>query len=144
MSVIVIVTGSRTLQNPTEVMRELAVVHRAHTISTLISGHCGQGPDLYAEDFAKMNGIQQILMPAPWRSARGILSGFDRNERMLDLAMMLTKRRPQLLAFATRCTEFPPKCTIEKNHITHGTRDCILKARELPIDIKLYKDETLK
>ena len=142
---IVVVTGSRTLQNATEVMRELAAIHRAHGISTLISGHCGQGPDLYAEDFATMNGIQQILMPAPWRSPRGVLSGFDRNERMLNLALMLTKQRPQLLAFATRCTLFPPKCENTKIHMTHGTRNCVLQARELGlIDVKLYKDETLK
>lgn len=143
MSVIVVVTGSRTLQNATEVIRELTAIHRSHGIKALISGHCGQGPDLYAEDFAKMAGVQQVLMPAPWRGPRGILAGFDRNEFMLEIAMMLTKRRPQLLAFATRCTLSAPKCTFKKIHMTHGTRDCVIRAEGLPIDIKLYKDETL-
>lgn len=145
MSIIVAVTGSRVLQNATQVTRELAAIHRAHGISMLLTGHCGQGPDLYAEDFAKINGIQSILLPAPWRSARGILSGFDRNGKMLDIAMMLAKpQRPQLLAFATRCTLSAPKCTNPKIHMTHGTRDCVLKAKELPITIKLYRDETFK
>lgn len=141
---IIVVTGSRNYKNPERIKEALTTVHSKHGIEILFSGHCGQGADYFAEEWAKAVGVQMALFPAPWNSNRGILSGFDRNGLMLDAAMDLAKpNRPRLLAFTSRCVLFPPKCNRPGKHVSHGTWDCILKARDLPIRIRQYEDETL-
>jgi hypothetical protein len=140
--VIVAVTGARAYKSALTVSEKLSEVHAKNPIQILLSGHCNQGADLYAEDWAKLNGVQQIWIPAAWR--QGLGAGFARNGLMLDIAMGLTKPNlPRLLAFPSKCTLMAPKCANTKLHMSHGTADCIRKAKNLPIRIHRYPDETL-
>jgi hypothetical protein len=142
--VIIAVTGARTYKSALTVNEKLSEVHARNPIEILLTGHCGQGADLYAEDWATLNGVQQIWLPAAWRSVHGMASGFVRNLLLLEVAMGIAKpSMPRLLAFTSRCTLMAPKCTNPQIHMTHGTADCIRKAKDLPIRIHRYPDETL-
>jgi hypothetical protein len=139
---IVAVTGSRTYKSALTISEKLSEVHAKTPIEILLSGHCPEGADLFAEDWAKVNGVQMIWVPATWR--QGLGAGFARNGLMLDVAMGLAKPNlPRLLAFTSKCTLMAPKCTNTKLHVSHGTADCIRKAKDLPIRVHRYPDETL-
>jgi hypothetical protein len=142
--VIVAVTGARTYKSALTVSEKLSEVHAKNPIQILLSGHCNQGADLYAEDWAKLNGVQQIWIPAAWQSMHGMASGFMRNLLLLNVTMEIAKpSMPRLLAFTSRCMLMTPKCPNQQIHMTHGTADCVRKARDLPIRIHRYPDETL-
>lgn len=141
---ILVVTGSRGLCRKAIVTENLHHIHLSESIDILFSGHCGSGADLWCEEFATQNGIQQIWVPAPWRSPHGKASGFIRNQLMLDTAVALAdaeNRRVKLVAFVSKCIK--PGCLMKGNHWSHGTQDCWEKALTLKIPCKYFADETI-
>lgn len=141
---ILVVTGSRIFESRAIVYKTLNTIHKEKTIGTLISGNCPKGADKLCEEWAELQGIQQILLPAPWRSRARRQSGLARNSVMLSVARHWAKATGadlELAAFPSRCL-----CVYrgDKIHWTHGTLDCWSKAFQLDIPMQFYPDETLK
>lgn len=138
---IVIVTGSRNYRDWQSLHSTLDVTHASHTIDMLFSGHCKQGADLYAEDWAKLNHIQMVLFPAMWGG--GIGAGFERNRVMVSVGWQMNQPRGRVrgLAFASKCVSM--KCTRTLAHMSHGTNDCLQRMHDVNMQKKVYKDETL-
>jgi hypothetical protein len=139
---IVVVTGSRSYKDQLTVHRTLDAVNETERIEVLLTGKCPKGPDNFAELWAVTNGVQLLLIPANWRGPHSTQAGHVRNGMLLDTAMWLANpRRPKLLAFASKCIK--PNCAMRNTHWSHGTRDCVMKAKRLGVTVSPHFDHTL-
>jgi hypothetical protein len=142
-----LVTGSRTWHDQTRLSRELSVIHDrlARTSKwryiqeglTLVSGHCPQGADRLAENWAhSLFGIDVETHPAEWQ-VHGRAAGIIRNHEMVDLGA------DACAAFLMPCAE--PKCRHygKPDHYSHGGTDCAYYARSRGIPVTFtYGEET--
>ena len=74
---VVAVVGSRTWTYRDRVFEYLDKVRATGTDLRLVSGACPEGPDLFAELWAKKRGVPIMLYPADWSKGKG--EGFWRN-----------------------------------------------------------------
>jgi hypothetical protein len=81
----VLVTGGRNYLERPIVHRGLDLFHGKQLISLVIHGKCSQGGvDLFASEWARLNGIEELPFPADKDFARwGARGGSIRNGRML-------------------------------------------------------------
>lgn len=80
----ILVTGSRDWDDPGLIDHWLGCMAYGYKDVTLVSGHCPNGADKYAEDYAYSRGWSVELHPAEWL-AWGKRAGFIRNQQMVDL-----------------------------------------------------------
>ncbi|MFJ4473187.1 SLOG family protein [Streptomyces sp. NPDC089424] len=111
---------------------------------------CAEGADTLAGQWALRNGILVRERPADWegscaptcqpghrRRRRGggdycPVAGHRRNQDMVD-------ERPAIfLAFSSRCTA--PRCANKPVHGSHGTDDCLRRARAASIPDRTITD----
>lgn len=138
----VLVTGSREWDMPSVVHNSLQlVVHEAKdadcTSLLVVHGDCPSGADMHArawaEDFLPADATMSVdhePHPAIWRPM-GIydpLAGFARNQKMVD------KGANVCLAFVIPCTK--PNCNRPQPHDSHGTADCIRRAKQAGITVR--------
>jgi hypothetical protein len=108
------VTGSHLSRDEVYVKAVLDAQHAECPIDVLLHGKA-DGVDMFAEHWARANGIEQIGFQAEWR-LYGRAAGPIRNKRMLSVGS------PDLvLAFPS---EGP------------GTADCVRQARQLGIKVR--------
>lgn len=107
----------------------------------LVSGHCPQGADAMAERLWRAAGFDVLEVPADW-DAYGHGAGFERNQRMVDLAVSLRTQGSEVLcaAFLDFCRK--PHCPRRRaeqlmpsvaGHFSHGTVHCRSRALEAGI-----------
>lgn len=82
MSLLVLVTASRTWPDVPFMERKFIKFHKHFGPCTLLSGHC-HGGDLYAEDICKGLGWDLELHPANW-TRYGNAAGYVRNRIMVN------------------------------------------------------------
>jgi hypothetical protein len=114
-------------------LNKLAIVHEKHTGRrdaeiTVVHGNASRGVDYFADQWAVLYGVPE-RHDAIWRSA-GIfdkLAGFSRNQKMVDLGADVC------VAFLMQCTK--KTCRKASFHYTHGTWDCVTRARKADIPV---------
>ena len=74
---VVAVVGSRTWTKQDRIFEYLDKLRASVTDLRLVSGACPEGPDHFAELWAKKRGVPIMLYPADWSKGRG--EGFRRN-----------------------------------------------------------------
>lgn len=79
----VLVTGGRHYAFKGRVNRALMHLQRERGIACVIQGECATGADLYAKNWAILNGITLHGITADWRTL-GNRAGPIRNQRMID------------------------------------------------------------
>jgi len=112
---IYIIAGSRNFKDK-ETFFFSMLDHRA-TVSKVVSG-CALGPDTWGEEWAEMEGIEVIRMPANWTD-HGKSAGPIRNAEMADIADVL-------IAFW--------------DGESRGTADMIKKALNKGLEVHVYRD----
>jgi YspA, cpYpsA-related SLOG family len=80
----ILVTGSRDWDDPWIIEQMLRRAAYGHREVTLVSGHCPNGVDAYAEEIAYELDWHVEIHPAEWL-AWGKRAGFIRNQQMVDL-----------------------------------------------------------
>lgn len=85
---IILVCGGRDYADWATLDEVLSQVHKTASIELLVHG-AARGADSMAGQWARDNGIQEVLCPANWRT-HGKSAGYKRNKAMLGL-------RPELV-----------------------------------------------
>lgn len=116
---IVVVTGGRDYRADHRIYAELDAVAGSGLVRFLIHGAC-RGTDLLAAQWACLNDIDEVRMPARWADGRS--AGPARNRRMLKFAAELSEpgERVMLLAFPGGL----------------GTASCVREAERLGIEVR--------
>jgi hypothetical protein len=78
---VIAVVGSRTWIYQDRVWEYLDKLHARGQEMLLVSGACPEGPDLFAELWAKKRGNPILLYPADWSKGRS--AGFARNSLII-------------------------------------------------------------
>jgi len=100
----------------------------------VVSGHCRQGADRLAEEWAKsVFAHEPETHPADWR--QGKRAGFARNKYMVDLGA------DRCVAFIMRCIK--PTCPKRGIHGSHGATHCADYAESQGIPTDRYTEEDL-
>jgi YspA, cpYpsA-related SLOG family len=126
----ILVTGSRGWDLEQELRFALisaAVPHLPWIL--LVHGACPDGADALAAAWASHYGVRTEPHPAQW-SEFGKAAGFRRNAEMAALGAGIC------LGFAMPCTD--PRCDRPEPHDTHGTEDCLKRARAARIPVRRY------
>ncbi len=97
----------------------------------VVHGHCPTGADAWADEFAANHLLQADRFEADWRKY-GQRAGFMRNSDMVN-------------AGADICLAFVNPCTKESHrdqppHGSHGTVDCIKKAHDFGIPVRIFTE----
>ena len=139
MSIILVITGSRTFTNTDVIEGALNDVHNDRGIKVMFSGSASSGADVICQDWARNRGVQLVEVPEPWRIGRE--AGFIRNKFMVSLALAYAEVEGYAirgLAFANICKD--SKCLRrnkgEQPHYTHGTENCIQVFNDTKIGIR--------
>ena len=116
---IVVVTGGRDYRAFHLLSAELDAISERGGIRFLVHGAC-DGADHMAGQWARLNDIDEVRMPARWADGRS--AGPARNRRMLKFAAELSEpgERVMLLAFPGGL----------------GTASCVREAERLGIEVR--------
>jgi hypothetical protein len=121
----VLVTGSREWTNESVIRRELSAL----PIGTIIvHGACPWGADAVVDRISVELGFEVRRYPAKWGTYRKGYDGNHRNQYMIDQEHFVEEPIDLCLAF--------PKNVIQWG----GTMDCVGRAREAGIDVKVVTD----
>lgn len=127
----VIVTGSRDWVRASSVNTALDSVLRKYGRVTLVQGLCPTGADALAHRWVTMRSrtglVSEVGFPANW-DKHGRRAGFMRNEEMVQAGAEM------VLAFALPCRRKTQWCP-PGVHASHGTADCVLRARKAKIPV---------
>jgi YspA, cpYpsA-related SLOG family len=123
----ILVTGSREWTGAFRICTVLAEYYKQDATAVLVSGACPKGADHLAEYWWKRWSGTIERHPADWDQF-GKAAGFRRNAEMVALGADIC------LAFALPCTR--PDCTRLEPHDTHGTEDCMKRARAAGIPVE--------
>jgi hypothetical protein len=124
------VTGSRGWTRRSSVWVPLTRMLRHHRRLIVRNGKARRGADRHVSDWAERFPDHLVLEdphPADW-GRHGNQAGFLRNQEMVDAGM------DALMAWALPCEKKAPWCP-PGEHPTHGTFDCVEKARAAGIPI---------
>lgn len=137
----VLVTGSRTWGDPDAVGRALGDAARAAAGAdrdrlVVVHGDCPAGADRFARNWARKAGTSGLPVaeeghPADWARHGTRRAGFIRN------AEMVAAGADVCLAFIAPCVAV--KCQDRIPHDSHGTADCLLRARSAGIPVRRYE-----
>lgn len=126
----VIVTGSRDWRGTASVWVPLTRLLERHGQVTVLNGKCPRGADELASrwvDEYRNEGASEIPFEADWDRHPG-QAGFIRNGKMVAAGAH------QVLAWANPCSRRRPWCPPGR-HPSHGTADCVAKARAAGIPV---------
>ena len=129
----ILVTGSRDWSSWAAVERALddAVSDRETEITTVVHGGCPDGADHVADVIASRAGYVVEVHEADWR-VNGKAAGFIRNQEMVDAGANFC------LAFLMPCKK--SGCRKPQPHDSHGTADCVKRARAAGITVREYHE----
>lgn len=144
----IVVTGARTWDEEQSMRLAFNDVWRvwdgpsAVLRPLLVSGHCPRGADALAERLWRAAGFDVLEVPADW-DTYGRRAGFERNQAMVDLALLLSARGSEVFctAFLDLCGK--PRCPRRGDeqllpsvpgHFSHGTVHCRARALEAGIE----------
>lgn len=124
-----IVTGPRGWTDRREVWAPLDRLRERHALPdrplVVHNGMAKKGLDRLVDEWTEGRPcVVQVPHPADW--SRGLQAGFDRNQDMVDAAVKAGAEAA--LAWGLPCTRNKPWCPAGL-HPTHGTADCVKKAR---------------
>ena len=129
----VIIAGSRSIKDD-EAMKliDKAVVDSGWTVDEVISGDA-RGVDTAAIEWAKVNDVDIVRMPANWKKWPNKSAGFKRNQKMAWYANVVAEM------FKLQEKEVPDKykgglIAIQKNN-SKGTGHMIEIATELGLEV---------
>jgi hypothetical protein len=126
----VIVTGSRDWRSVAQVRSALSRLLARHGKVLVIHGLCPTGADRFAAEWVadhRGQGASEKPHPANWAEL-GKNAGPTRNGVMID------EGGDVVLAFADPCRTRKPWCPPGR-HPSHGTADCVRKARAAGIPV---------
>lgn len=128
----ILVTGSRDWSSHATVKWALddAAFGREGEPITVVHGGCPQGADEAADVIAWRSGYLIEIHPADWR-AHGKVAGHLRNQEMVDAGADVC------LAFIKPCKK--SGCRKPQPHDSHGTADCVKRARAAGIHVREYR-----
>jgi SLOG family YspA-like protein len=128
----ILVTGSRDWSNDITVVFALkdAVSGRESESITIVHGGCPSGADHAAEVIASCWRYVVEVHEANWR-ANGKAAGPIRNQEMVNAGADLC------LAFIMPCKK--SGCRVPQPHDSHGTADCVKRARAAGIHVREYR-----
>lgn len=131
----VLVTGSRDWEDADSVNSTLDRVRSwwpPHLGMIVVHGACPDGADYYANEWAIHNpSALAEPHPAKWRE-KGYAAGVIRNSEMVALGADIC------LAFMNPCVR--PRCSDPQPHPSHGTHDCMIKAKAEDIPVWKVRD----
>lgn len=131
MHVRVIVTGSRDWARASSVNGALDNILRRYGRVTVVQGLCPTGADVFAHRWVEMRSatrnVSGVGFPANWNK-EGRQAGFVRNEQMVQAGADM------VLAFALPCRRRTKWCP-PGLHASHGTADCVLRAKKAKIPV---------
>ena len=125
----VIITGSRDWKGIASVWEPLDRLLSSKGRVLVIHGQCPTGADFLAAEWVdeyKNEGASEKAHPADW--TQGKQAGPDRN------AVMVNEGADMVLAFANPCRKRKPWCP-SGQHPSHGTADCVKRARAAGIPV---------
>lgn len=127
----ILVTGSRDWSSFATVKWALddAVSGHEGEPNTVVHGGCPTGADHMAEQIALRSGLFVEVHEANWL-AHGKEAGPIRNQEMVDAGASIC------LAFLMPCKK--SGCRIPQPHDSHGTTDCVKRARAAGIHVRQY------
>jgi hypothetical protein len=121
----VLITGSREWTNEPLIRAELS---QLPPDTIIVHGACPWGADAIADRIAVELGLEVHRYPARWTARMRGHAGTARNQEMIDQEHFLEEPIDLCLAF--------PKNIIQWG----GTMDCMARAREAGIEIKVVLD----
>ena len=127
----ILITGSRTWVSATSIRTALERLLAHYQRITVVHGDCPRGADAMASRWAKRYRsavVQELAVPAPW-GTYGNRAGNLRNGAMVNLGAHM------VLVFAMPCEKRKPWCP-PGEHPSHGTADCVQKARDADLMVK--------
>jgi hypothetical protein len=107
-----------------------AVSGRENEVTTVVHGGCPEGADHMAGVLASRTGLLVEVHEANWR-AHGKAAGSLRNQEMVDAGANIC------LAFIMPCKK--SGCRAPQPHDSHGTADCVKRARASGITVREYR-----
>jgi hypothetical protein len=135
----ILVTGSRDWTDVRAVEQAinrqlpLAMVLPGAVVATVIHGDCPTGADKIAKDYAEQHPyLKQDPHPAKWKE-HGKGAGPKRNQEMVELGADVC------IAFVLPCKK--EGCRIKAVHDSHGTADCIKRAKKAGIKVVEVRPE---
>jgi hypothetical protein len=137
-----LVTGSRTWTDRDTIDAALTRAWRAAGSppdAVLVVGRARDGADRFAEECWTARGLLVDPFPAHWKRADGTLhrgAGHERNQRMVDSGASMC------VAFHDLCVL--PGCHPKPPHGTHGTTDCVARAKRAGIPVAHYLSPRLR
>lgn len=143
----ILITGSRDWSGPLIVSREITRYIGENAPSTdsngfpvdwdaqgwvIVHGDCPTGADAWADEYAITHMIEVERHPADWRTY-GKKAGALRNNELVDAGADVC------LGFINPCTN--ERCTRPHPHGSHGTVDCLRKASQMQMEIRLFTED---
>jgi len=126
----ILVTGTRTWDDARRVYEELALAaSEADGEVVVVHGYCPRGADLFADLWARKHAEPEPH-PADW-GRYGRRAGMIRNSEMAALGADVC------LAFVGPCRA--PGCRRPRPHDSHGTTDCVAKAMNAGIPVRVFR-----
>jgi len=129
------VTGSSTWTSRTSVWVPLNRMLKRHQYLIVRNGKAKRGVDRFVGEWAEKfedHIVFEDPHPADW-TAHGNRAGFIRNQELVDAGL------DALMAWAKPCRKKKPWCP-PGEHPTHGTFDCVEKARAAKVPIHFSPD----
>lgn len=131
------VTGSRDWWGRASVWTPLDRIRVRYDEVIIVNGKAKDGLDAlvseWTEEYAN-EGVAEIPLPADWNNTQNDphfvrhLAGFVRNQKIID------ERPDRLLVWANPCRRRKPSCP-PGVHPSHGTADCVQRARDAKIPV---------
>jgi hypothetical protein len=131
----ILVTGSRDWKNWETIQQAISEVtfDIGFELITVIHGGCPTGADQAADTIGSTAGFAVEIHDAMWQ-LYGSKAGPMRNQEMVDASADVC------LAFVMPCQK--SGCRRIKPHDSHGTADCIERARKAGIRTWVYRPDT--